>query len=186
MISQETFIRARGTIKSVVEAKVDIRRLRLDPRVVMDIAFAAAGRGHGMTQWLEQTSHRRRFGSILCTMADLRADDLERLYGAELRQPPISDAKTAGMMLQSLTERHPSRRTSLQAVRTWRNKHLRDSAHRIGSCDELEADAARLEKAKAELSKEAARWRGEAARLEKANDEVAEELSRVKEEEVTQ
>ncbi len=100
-------------------------------------------------------------------MADLRAGDLDRLYGAELQQPPISDAKTAGMMLQSLTERHPSRRTSLQAVRTWRNKHLRDSAHRIGSCDELEADAARLEKAKAELSKEAARWRGEAARLEK-------------------
>ena len=83
--------------------------------------------------------HRRRFGSILCIMADLRADDLERLYGAELRQPPISDAKTAGMMFQSLRERHPSIRTSLQAVRTWRNKHLRDSAHRIGSCDELEA-----------------------------------------------
>ena len=126
--------------------------------------------------------HRTRFGSILCIMADLRADDLERLYGAELRQPPISDAKTAGMMLQSLTERHPSRRTSLQAVRTWRNKHLRDSAHRIGSCDELEADAARLEKAKAELSKEAARWRGEAAGLENVNDDVAQDLAAVEEE----
>ena len=43
---------------------------------------------------------RRRSGSIISIMADLRADDLERLYGAELRQPPISDAQTAGMMLQ--------------------------------------------------------------------------------------
>ena len=59
VLSQDTFTLARGTIKSVVEAKVDIRRLRLDPRVVMDIAFAAAGRGHGMTQWLEQTSHTK-------------------------------------------------------------------------------------------------------------------------------
>ena len=62
VLSQETFTLARGTIKSVVEAKVDIRRLRLDPRVVMDIAFAAAGRGHGMTQWLEQTSHKKLRG----------------------------------------------------------------------------------------------------------------------------
>ena len=46
----------------------------------------------------------------------------------------------------------------------------------------LKADAERLEKARAELSKEAARWRGEAARLEKVNDDVAQDLAAVKEE----
>ena len=88
---------------------------------------------------VRKSYHRRRFGSILCIMADLRADDPERLYGAELRQPPISDAKTAGMMLQLLRERHPRIKTSLQAVRTWRTNYHADSAHRIGSRDELEA-----------------------------------------------
>ena len=80
--------------------------------------------------------HRRRFGSILSIMSDLRAVDLERLYGAELRQ--LGDA-TAGMMLQTLKEKHPRIKASLQVVRTWRKMYLSDSAHRIGSCDELEA-----------------------------------------------
>ena len=69
-------------------------------------------------------------------MAELRSGDLERLHGAELRQ--LGDA-TAGMMLQSLKERHPRIRTTIQAVRTWRKNYLRDSAHRISSVDELEA-----------------------------------------------
>jgi len=50
------------------------------------------------------------------------------------------------------------------------------------TADNLKADAERLEKARAELSKEAARWRGEAARLEKVNDDVAQDLAAVKEE----
>ena len=79
---------------------------------------------------------RRCFCSILSIMSDLRAIDLERLHGAELRQ--LGDA-TAGMMLQSLRARHPGIRTTLQAVRTWRNNYLRDSAHRISAVDELEA-----------------------------------------------
>ena len=45
-----TFTLDREAIASVVLANVDIRRLRLDPQVAMDIAFAAAGGGHGMTQ----------------------------------------------------------------------------------------------------------------------------------------
>ena len=46
----------------------------------------------------------------------------------------------------------------------------------------LKADAERLEKARAEISKKAARWRGKAARLEKVNDDVAQNLAAVKEE----
>ena len=79
---------------------------------------------------------RRCFCSNLSIMSDLRAIDLERLHGAELRQ--LGDA-TAGMMLQILRERHPRIRTTLQAVRTWRNNYLRDSAQRISAVDELEA-----------------------------------------------
>ena len=79
---------------------------------------------------------RRRLCSSLDSMAELRAGDLERLHGAELRQ--LGDA-TAGMMLQSLKERHPRIRTTIQAVRTWRKNYLRDSAHSISSVDELEA-----------------------------------------------
>ena len=69
-------------------------------------------------------------------MADLRSGDSERLHGAELRQ--LGDA-TAGMMLARLKEKHPRIKTSLQAVRTWRKNYLSDSAHRIASCQELEA-----------------------------------------------
>ena len=79
---------------------------------------------------------RRRLCSSLDSMAELRSGDLERLHGAELRQ--LGDA-TAGMMLQSLKERHPRIRSTIQAVRTWRKKYLRDSALRISSVDELEA-----------------------------------------------
>ena len=46
----------------------------------------------------------------------------------------------------------------------------------------LKADAERLEKARAEISKKAARWRGEAARLENVNDDVTQDLTAVKEE----
>ena len=79
---------------------------------------------------------RRCFCSNLSIMSDLRAIDLERLHGAELRQ--LGDA-TAGMMLARLKEKHPRIKTSLQAVRTWRKNYSSDSAHRIASCQELEA-----------------------------------------------
>ena len=69
-------------------------------------------------------------------MAELRSGDLERLHGAELRQ--LGDA-TAGMMLQSLKERHLRIRATIQYVRTWRMNYLRHSAHSISSVDELEA-----------------------------------------------
>ena len=46
-------------------------------------------------------------------MSDLRAIDLERLHGPELRN--LGDA-TAGMMLARLKEKHPRIKTSLQAV----------------------------------------------------------------------
>ena len=57
VLTQERVTLARDAITSAVEAMVDTRRLGSDPRVAMDIAFAAAGGGHGMTQRLEQTSH---------------------------------------------------------------------------------------------------------------------------------
>ena len=78
---------------------------------------------------------RRCFCSTLCIMSVLRAVDLERLHGAELRQ--LGDA-TAGMMLQILKERHPGIKCQIQAVRTWRKNYLRDVAHRISAVDELE------------------------------------------------
>ena len=89
-----------------------------------------------MTRSVHTLDLRRRWCSSLDSMAELRSGDLERLHGAELRQ--LGDA-TAGMMLQSLKERHPRIRTGIQAVRTWQKYHLRDSAHRISSVDELEA-----------------------------------------------
>ena len=55
-------------------------------------------------------------------------------------------------------------------------------ALRVLESPKLKADAERLEKARAELSKEAARWRGEAAGLEKVNDDVAQDVPAVKEE----
>ena len=61
---------------------------------------------------------------------------LQSSPSAELRQ--LGDA-TAGMMLQSLKERRPRIRATIQAVRTWRKNYLWDSAHRISSVDELEA-----------------------------------------------
>ena len=55
-------------------------------------------------------------------------------------------------------------------------------ALRVLEAPKLKADAERLEKAKAELSKEAARWRREAAGQEKVNDDVAQDVPAVKEE----
>ena len=59
----------------------------MDPRVAMDIAIAAAGGGHGITQWLEQTSHPKLRDdqsllnmAIYCSEVDLSEDATDGVY----------------------------------------------------------------------------------------------------------
>ena len=70
----------------------------------------------------------------------LRANDLQRLHGAELALPPYSEATTAGQLFNLLQQRRPPVNTTFEALRTWYGKYRRTSdATRVSSASDLEA-----------------------------------------------
>ena len=70
----------------------------------------------------------------------LRANDLQRLHGAELALPPYSEATTAGQLFNLLQQRRPPVNTTFEGVRTWYGKYRRTSdATRVSSASDLEA-----------------------------------------------
>ena len=70
----------------------------------------------------------------------LRANDLQRLHGAELALPPYSEATTAGQLFNLLQQRRPPVNTTFEAVRTWFGKYRSTTAGtRVSSASDLEA-----------------------------------------------
>ena len=72
----------------------------------------------------------------------LFAADLERLHGAELARPPLSEVRSAYLLHQALEARRPRIDTTKQAVKTWWNKYRRTpdgSGERIHSVETLES-----------------------------------------------
>ena len=70
----------------------------------------------------------------------LRANDLQRLHGAELALPPYSEATTAGQLFNLLEQRRPLVNTTSRAVRTWFDKYRTTSdSTRVSSASDLEA-----------------------------------------------
>ena len=55
----------------------------------------------------------------------LLARDLQRLYGAELARPPLSEVRSAYLLHRALEARRPRIDTTRQAVKTWWNKYRR-------------------------------------------------------------
>ena len=73
-------------------------------------------------------------------MARLTADSLQQQYGAELAQPPLSDAKTPRMLRNALLQRRPPLDISDGILKTCFFKYrLPPGAVRISSAAELEA-----------------------------------------------
>ena len=71
----------------------------------------------------------------------LCAADLERLHGAELARPPLSEAKSPYLLYKMLQERRPRIDTTEQAVKTWFGKYRRSAdvaGERVHSTEELE------------------------------------------------
>ena len=69
----------------------------------------------------------------------LFAADLERLHGAELARPPLSEARSPYLLYKMLQERRPRIDTTKQAVKTWFGQYRRDVAgERVHSTEELE------------------------------------------------
>ena len=72
----------------------------------------------------------------------LFAADLQRLHGAELARPPLSEVRSAYLLHQALEARRPRIHTTKQAVKTWWNKYRRTpdgSGERIHSVETLES-----------------------------------------------
>ena len=70
----------------------------------------------------------------------LRANDLQRLHGAELALPPHSEATTAGQLFNLLEQRRPRVNITFEAVRTWFCKYRTTSdATRVSSASDIEA-----------------------------------------------
>ena len=70
----------------------------------------------------------------------LFAADLQRLHGAELARPPLSEVRSAYLLYKALQERRID--TTKQAVKTWWGQHRRspdESAERVGSVESLES-----------------------------------------------
>ena len=71
----------------------------------------------------------------------LFAADLERLHGAELARPPLSEAKSPYLLYKMLQERRPRIDTTKQAVKTWFGQYRRSAdvaGERVHSTEELE------------------------------------------------
>ena len=90
---------------------------------------------------------RRRPGSSLVqycfAMPLLRALDLQRLYGAELARPPLSEVRSAYLLHRALEARRPRIDTTKQAVKTWWDKYRRTpdgSGQRIHDVEMLESE----------------------------------------------
>ena len=72
----------------------------------------------------------------------LFAADLQRLHGAELARPPLSEVRSAYLLHQALEARRPRIDTTKQAVHTWWNKYRRTpdgSGERIHNVEILES-----------------------------------------------
>ena len=70
----------------------------------------------------------------------LFAADLERLHGAELSRPPLSEVRSPYLLYKALQERRID--TTKQAVKTWWGQYRRspeESAERVGSVESLES-----------------------------------------------
>ena len=70
----------------------------------------------------------------------LFAADLERLHGAELARPPLSEVRSAYLLYKALQERRID--TTKQAVKTWWGQYRRspdESGERVGSVESLES-----------------------------------------------
>ena len=73
----------------------------------------------------------------------LFAADLQRLHGAELARPPLSEVRSAYLLHQALEARQPRIDTTKQAVKTWWNQHRRapeEAGERVHSVESLEAE----------------------------------------------
>ena len=73
----------------------------------------------------------------------LFAADLERLHGAELARPPLSEAKSPYLLHKALQERRPRIDTTKQAVKTWWAQYRRspgEAGDRVSSVEALEAE----------------------------------------------
>ena len=80
----------------------------------------------------------------------LLARDLQRLYGAELARPPLSEVRSAYLLHRALT--HDRRRgidTTHQAVKTWWDKYRRpadgggERVHRVETLESQYGDSIR-------------------------------------------
>ena len=72
----------------------------------------------------------------------LFAIDLERLHGAELARPPLSEVRSPYLLHQALEARRPRIHTTKQAVKTWWSKYRRTpdgSGERIHNAEILES-----------------------------------------------
>ena len=72
----------------------------------------------------------------------LVAADLERLHGAELARPPLSEVRSPYLLYKALQERRPRIDTTKQGVKTWWGQYRRspdESAERVGSVEPLES-----------------------------------------------
>ena len=72
----------------------------------------------------------------------LSAGDLERLHGAELARPPLSEAKSPYLLYKMLQERRPRIDTSKQVVKTWWARYRQspdEPGERVDSVESLES-----------------------------------------------
>ena len=72
----------------------------------------------------------------------LFAADLQRLHGAELARPPLSEMRSAYLLHRALDARRPRIDTTKQAVKTWWRKYRRTpdgSGERIENVEILES-----------------------------------------------
>ena len=72
----------------------------------------------------------------------LFAIDLERLHGAELARPPLSEVRSAYLLHQALEARRPRIHTTKQAVKTWWDKYrcpADGGGERVHSVETLES-----------------------------------------------
>ena len=77
-----------------------------------------------------------------CFAMPLFAADLQRLHGAELARPPLSEARSPYLLHKALEERQPRIDTTRQAVKTWWNQYRRSPdgcGERVDSVESLES-----------------------------------------------
>jgi len=77
-----------------------------------------------------------------CFAMPLFAADLERLHGAELARPPLSEARSPYLLHKALEARQPRIDTTRQAVKTWWNQYRRSTdgcGERVDSVESLES-----------------------------------------------